>query len=219
MVAQKHIDNELSQRSCVALRNGAEAASPLVLYDRNDRAPHWKNNLMQSLHDQHDIENDLQRGAGKELDGKFRSAHSSSALVVNTFGPWRSRPASLSLLGFTGFHSLRFEAECPVWKERKFITHPHLDALLEGHSLISIESKCTEWMTRKTADFSDSYKALKPNDSDSPFRPWFDEMLELRAEPDRYRYIDAAQLIKHAFGLLRHFEKRDVVLVYLYWEP
>lgn len=176
---------------------------------------------MPSLRGQADIENDLRCGAGKELEKKFRSPHSSSALVVNTFGPWRTKPDSLNLVGQTGFRSLKFEAVCPVWKNRKYITHPHLDVLLEGDSLLAIESKCTEWMKPKTAELSDSYDDLKPQPDDrkSPFAPWFDEMKRLREKPGSYQYLDAAQLIKHAFGLLRHFEMRKVLLVYLYWEP
>jgi len=41
-------------------------------------------------------------------------------------------------------------------------------------------------------------------------------MLRLRGQR---RFFDAAQIIKHAFGLLRSFGTRKVQLVYLYWEP
>lgn len=213
--------SDLFSRTCKALLSGAKFACPSVTYGEHDRAVHWKDNLMPSLREQSDIKNDLKSGAGKELKGKFRSAHSSAALVVNTFGPWRTNPGSLKLLGRAGFRSLRFEGVCPVWKDRKHITHPHLDVLLEGDTILAIESKCTEWMGPKTAELSDSYDNLEPqpNDPKSPFRPWLDEMKQLRTEPHRYKYLDAAQLIKHAFGLLRNFELRNVLLVYLYWEP
>lgn len=39
---------------------------------------------------------------------------------------------------------------------------------------------------------------------------------------DKYRHLDAAQLIKHAFGLERHAMQHnlaDVSLLYLFWEP
>jgi hypothetical protein len=86
-------------------------------------------------------------------------------------------------------------------------------------TVVEFDAATFEWMKKKAANLSESYEALKPDDSHSPFKQWFDEMLELRAEPDRYNHIDAAQLIKHAFGLLRHFKMRNAVLVYLYWEP
>jgi hypothetical protein len=39
------------------------------------------------------------------------------------------------------------------------------------------------------------------------------------AEPDSYVLLDAAQLIKHAFGLAHTFKDRPTSLLYLYWEP
>jgi hypothetical protein len=95
--------NELLLRSCKALLAGAQAASPSIVYVEHDRAPHWNDNLLVSLRGQPDIKKDLESGAGKELEGKFCSAHSSSALVVNTFGPWRTNPSSLKLLGNANF--------------------------------------------------------------------------------------------------------------------
>lgn len=44
-------------------------------------------------------------------------------------------------------------------------------------------------------------------------------MRRLINEPTRYVWLDAAQLIKHAFGLARTFEGRNVFLLYLFWEP
>lgn len=36
---------------------------------------------------------------------------------------------------------------------------------------------------------------------------------------DGYCWLDAAQLIKHTFGLVRTFQERQVPLLYLFWEP
>jgi hypothetical protein len=44
-------------------------------------------------------------------------------------------------------------------------------------------------------------------------------MLRLIDAPDCYAWPDAAQLIKHAFGLAGRFGGRPVTLLYLYWEP
>ena len=44
-------------------------------------------------------------------------------------------------------------------------------------------------------------------------------MLRLRDRPDQYTWLDAAQVIKHAFGLARSFPDRPVTLLYLFWEP
>ena len=48
---------------------------------------------------------------------------------------------------------------------------------------------------------------------------WFEEMLRLTGGGPQYRHVDAAQLIKHAFGLGNQPNGTDVTLVYLYWEP
>ncbi len=41
----------------------------------------------------------------------------------------------------------------------------------------------------------------------------------MRKVPKDYSKLDAAQLIKHAFGLLNSCKDDDVTLLYLYWEP
>lgn len=52
-------------------------------------------------------------------------------------------------------------------------------------------------MKPKTAEFSHSYEDLEPepNDQESPFAPWFDEMEHLRENPHSYQYVDAASFI------------------------
>ena len=44
-------------------------------------------------------------------------------------------------------------------------------------------------------------------------------MSALVERPDTYRLLDAAQLVKHAFGLARRFPHEPAVLLYLFWEP
>ncbi|MFZ3215916.1 MAG: hypothetical protein WA192_07645 [Candidatus Acidiferrales bacterium] len=81
---------------------------------------------------------------------------------------------------------------------------------------MAVESKCTEWMTRTSAIFSPSYDELRPSHG---HLPWFEQMMQLREAQNRYRFLDAAQIIKHAFGLFSCYKPREVRLVYLYWEP
>ena len=199
-------------RGYAALLAGAQKAYPSVHYDHKGYAPSWKENLMKGL-PLAEIEIDFGAGAGHELDSKLCAAHSSAALAVNTFGPWRKDPASLKLGGSSGFRSMRFEAVCSTGLGG---TPPHLDLLAEGDLPVAVESKCTEWFQAKPAEFSGSYDRLQPSIGDSP---WYDEMLQLRSAPRRYQFLDAAQLVKHAFGLLTRYGGREVRLVYLYWEP
>jgi hypothetical protein len=199
--------------SKTALLEGARKASPLVAYDVKGYAPGWECNLMNGL-PLADIKADLEKGAGGELESKLRAAHSSAALVVNAFGPWRTSPASLSLGGVTGFRSVHFEFPRPTGLRG---IPPHLDLVADGDLPVAVESKCTEWMERKPAIFSVSYSRLRPSHGHSP---WFEQMQQLGEAGNRYRFVDAAQLIKHAFGLMSCYGMNlEVRLLYLYWEP
>jgi hypothetical protein len=44
-------------------------------------------------------------------------------------------------------------------------------------------------------------------------------MVRLRERPHCYRWLDAAQLVKHGFGLAQTFGEKPATLVYLFWEP
>lgn len=163
-----------------------------------------------------DCEADLRQGDGNELAGKFRAAHSSSALAVNCFAPFKADPAALRLPGGESFTSLSFERKCPHGLAGR--RSPNLDVLVEGReSVVAIESKCLEYLSSHEARFSPAYEA-----EIGDWRRgtgWFREMLRLVAEPRSYRSLDAAQLVKHAFGLAHTFPDRPVTLFYLFWEP
>jgi hypothetical protein len=206
------MSRDLLKRSYVTLLEGARAGSPASNYDDLGYASCFEHNLIDGL-SLAAIIGDLAAGAGSELKGKLCAAHSSAALAVNTFGPWRTDPSSLRISDVTGFRSLRFEATCPTGLSG---TPPHLDVLLDGELPIGIESKCTEWMEAKRAKFSVSYDRLIGIHGLSP---WFKQVQILRTDPDRYRHLDAAQLVKHALGLLSLYGSRKAQLLYIYWEP
>jgi hypothetical protein len=215
-----NMDNNLRHCSYVALLAGARKVAPAGTYDEKGYVSQggWKNNLWNGLpKDALDgIEHDFRQGAGHELDEKMGAAHSSAALAVNTFGLWRTAPAALTFARIAGFSRVRFEATCVIWEGR---TPPHLDLLADGDLPVAVESKCTEWMHGKSAEFSPSYDELQPSTGNSPWFPWFEQMLQLRKTPNRYEFLDAAQIVKHAFGLLSVYNTREVRLIYLYWEP
>src|SRR5690348_7561876 len=112
----------LRDRSCAALLAGARRAAGSIDYDRRGYTSCWQDNLMAGL-PLHEIALDLGSGAGRELENKLSAAHSSAALVVNSFGSWRTRPEALRLAGAAGFRSLRFEATCKTGLRG---TPPHL---------------------------------------------------------------------------------------------
>ncbi len=169
-----------------------------------------------------DFYKDLMHGDGSEIsrDGigphKFCAAYSSSALVVNTFGPFRSAPENLLLPGQTGFPAAWFEHKCSVGLVGK---SPNLDFFASSDTLIvGVESKFTEFLSPKAARFSPGFERLFAQQIPAG---WHAMYLSLQENPGRFRYLDAAQLVKHYLGLRHHFrlDKIQKKLLYLFWEP
>jgi hypothetical protein len=50
---------------------------------------------------------------------------------------------------------------------------------------------------------------------------WADVYRDLKADPRQFRFLDAAQLIKHYLGMRNTLadSERMLVLVYVFWEP
>jgi hypothetical protein len=163
-----------------------------------------------------DFEADLNSGDGNELQTKFRAIHSSSGLAVNCFAPFRRQIADLHLQPSDAFDGLQFERKCPTGL--KGGRSPNLDVLLFGPAgIVGVESKLSEYLGKHTAKFSPAYaQQIRDARRDGGY---FREMLRLMDAPKNYTFLDAAQLIKHAFGLSHTFKDRPVSLLYLFWEP
>ncbi|MGH6933881.1 MAG: PGN_0703 family putative restriction endonuclease, partial [Dongiaceae bacterium] len=113
------------------------------------------------------------------------------------------------------FQYLEFEKTFPTGLPG---TPPHLDVFLSGRSKsIATESKCIEHLGTTKPEFKDSYERVRNNDRQS--EKWLNEMQAIREKRHSYRYLDAAQLIKHAFGIANSSQERSACLLYLYWEP
>jgi hypothetical protein len=202
--------------ACIfGLAQGLEHSRPDVPLDERGYVPRAEDNLLpgQTL-DQFSA--DLQAGAGKELLGKFRAVHSSAALAVNCFAPLRAGGVQFDLAGQQGLEVEGFERRFPTGLARA--QPPHLDVVASGPGfLVAIESKCLEYLSPTKATFSDRYRTEIVDERAAG--PWYAEMLRLVAgKSPGYRWLDAAQLIKHAFGLAYRSE-RPTTLVYLFWEP
>lgn len=174
----------------------------------------WKDNLLPGIHPAN-VEADLRGGAGQELDTKFKALHSSSALAVNTFAPFKANLGALALAGHRGFTHLQFEKQLPTGLRGY---SPNLDVWLERENeVIAIESKFLEYLTPKAAKFSASYtRAALPQVDNA----WWDVLQASLNAPSQY--LDTAQLVKHALGLLKYQQANPtmrVSLVYLFWEP
>jgi restriction endonuclease-like protein len=159
------------------------------------------------------IESDLRRGDGNELEGKFKAAHSSSALAVNSFGPFKVHPEQLSLLDHHGATNLEFERRFPIFRGGRA---PNLDVWAEFRdSRIAVESKLLEYLTPKMGKFSAAYDRLEPHCESCWWRAYE------HSQRGAAQYLDRAQLLKHYFGLNAHRRKNGgrVTLLYLFWEP
>jgi hypothetical protein len=196
-----------------ALALGLGRARPEAVIDEKGYVLSPEENLLPGVN-LADFESDLRQGAGGELEGKFCAAHSSSALAVNCFAPFRQRRSTFDLGRHHGLRLVGFEQRFPTGLQG---TPPHIDVVAEGPSgLVAIESKCTEYLLLKEPKFSVSYDIGIQDARASG--PWFAEMRRQRASGSPQQ-LDVAQLIKHAFGLARGREDQPVTLVYLYLEP
>ncbi len=201
-----------------ALRRGLLRSSPQAVLDKNGYVSEISQNLLEGVY-LSDFEADIRQGDGNELKWKFRAAHSSTALAVNTFAPFRrneTNKAALRLPNGSDFVHLQFERKCSAGiLGRK---PPNLDFVAEGlNSVVAIESKCTEHLGRHNVEFSSAYdEEILDERREST---WFREMQHLVDHSRNYRWLNATQLVKHAFGLSLTFRGQAVTLLYLFWEP
>lgn len=193
----------------------AKAALRCVLEDKADRRGYVArsiDNLLPGI-EFDEIEKELRRGDGHELEGKFRAVHSSSALAVNCFGWFKRRTHALSLLGSVGARGVEFEKQLPIFPGR---TPANLDVWIDrGDSVVAVESKLLEYLSLKIPTFSSAYES-----ADLACDRW--QAAYESAKHAARGHLDRAQLIKHAFGLHRYCREhpdRRATLLYLFWEP
>jgi hypothetical protein len=193
----------------------------------------WQDNLIEGV-TAADCEADLQRGDGSELKdrqwrrtgnqipAKFCAPHSSSALAVNCFGPFRHREILPPVAGLVDFNKLEFEYPCTNGLRTKH--RPNFDLYLQAANgvAVAVESKFLETLGAKKVEFKPQY--------DGPFRgagghriiveePWRALFEELKTGRLEYDHLDAAQLVKHYLGLKVSFDDRARRLLYVFWEP
>lgn len=166
----------------------------------------------------------LDRAGGKEIQsGKLSSPESSAALAVNAFGWFVRSPEQLP--PFPGLEDLNWPArKVEVERQMRFPwrggRHPWLDAAVTTDKhLIGIESKRFEpFRDAKACRLSAAY------DRDV----WGYDMVgycrmrdALRNGSSAFIHLDAAQLVKHAFGLVTEGRRsgRHPILLYLFAEP
>lgn len=166
----------------------------------------------------------LSKAGGNEIgSGKLDSPESSAALAVNAFGWFIERPAELPpfcTLCDIDWPAIRVDVERQMRFPWSGGRHPWLDAAVEtADHLIGVESKRFEpFRDAKTISLSDAYDRDVWGERMAPFAIMRDR---LRSRTVSYAHLDAAQLVKHAFGLVTEGRRRAKapVLLYLYAEP
>jgi len=157
---------------------------------------------------------------------KMQALHSSAALVANVFDHWSDRDARplLDALGIAAGlrdeRPIRFEAQFPTGLRGN---SPNLDVALwlDTGRVVGIESKFTEWLTPKPAGrpaFKDKYfedDASLWRDRGLPACQWL--AVDLQCGAERFRYLDAAQLLKHGLGLATQMQQQ-FALGYVYYD-
>jgi hypothetical protein len=172
---------------------------------------------------------EVQRGSelepGSKQPARLYSLGSSAALVVNVFDYWRERDAAplLRALGIdaSAQTSLKLEEPLPTGLPGDA---PMADVALDlaDGTRVAIESKYGEWLVRRPRNkrvFKDKYF---PPDAAGVWAaaglPKCQALAaELQSGGERLKYLHAAQLLKHALGLAKSGQKRNV-LVYLYYD-
>lgn len=166
----------------------------------------------------------LSAAGGNEIDsGKLDSPESSAALAVNASGSFLEGPGDLP--AFPPLTDLDWPAtRVDVERQMRFPwsggRHPWLDAAVETPThLIGVESKRFEpFRDAKSINLSEAYDRNVWGEHMTPFTDMRDV---LRSGAAGFTYLDAAQLVKHAFGLVTEGRQigKSPVLLYLYAEP
>lgn len=171
----------------------------------------------------------FERGNGAELKdtpqrpAKMRALRSSAALAVNVFDYWIDKDADAlrRALGIgPAIRSFGFEVRFPTELEGN---PPNLDLALELASgdVVGIECKFTEWLTPKRksrAPFKEKYFEGGAELWRRNGLPRSQSLAsDLMSGEQTFRYLDAAQLLKHALGLATQRTGR-FALFYLYYD-
>lgn len=189
-------------------------------------------NLIDQFDNWDEIKNEIEGGHGGELKPdsngviKFNAVHSSSALVVNNFAPFKKHRNDFTFLNYSDFTEVSFEKQLPTR-----ISTPNLDLYLETkYEIIGFESKFTEYLSPKRPNHDGNLKKYQ-NRSELNYLPkaFHNDLIQYYIGITDKLYLDVAQLIKHGIGLLNKAQSKyqfilnvmlvQPVLVYIYWQP
>ncbi|WP_339918439.1 PGN_0703 family putative restriction endonuclease [Yeosuana marina] len=186
-----------------------------------------------------ETDKNFKEGDGGEMNdsnfsrAKMKALHSSSALPVNVFQYWQNKEVYPILYACklcakvaskensNGKNILpnkvKFEQKFEISEDKNlFPRKPNLDVVIENNKLYAIESKFTEPYKKKQKGLSERYT------SDKSFWKGLTHLEKLanKISPNnnKFKYLDAAQLIKHILGLKKAHKKSGFTLSYLWYD-
>jgi len=169
---------------------------------------------------------EYQQGDGNELvdkdntRAKMKAIHSSSSIVVNIFDYWQDKNITpiayvCGLCNKNNSHtkSIKFEDKYPVFPNSQ--TNPNLDVVVHcDTSIFAIESKFTEPYSGH--GHSGIQAKYIRNNSFWQKNPNLKQLaLSINPDDKKFKYLHAAQLIKHILGLQN--TKKEFRLLYLWY--
>jgi hypothetical protein len=177
----------------------------------------------------------FERGDGGELIGsqyspaKMQAVHSSAALGVNLFQYWQkigqipiiAAECGLCRKGNEISKAIVFEEKYPIDEDR-FRFAPNIDILIHNSDLFKIKRFAIECKFSEAYD-SRGHTGLKPEYLGME-EIWLDiphlHRLSKTLSPDdhSFRFLHAAQLVKHILGLKRALGKEGFRLLYLWYD-
>jgi hypothetical protein len=178
-----------------------------------------------------DTKAEFDAGDGGELKGvpqKMAAVHSSSALGVNIFQYWQkvgdvpaiAAACGLCARGNMSPRRIRFEQKFEICSQ--FKRSPNIDVVIEtdGRSQIKaygVECKFSEpYSGRQHLGLNPKYLALTDVWEEIPATRCLAETI--CPEDERFKYLHAAQLIKHVLGLKNRYSLQGFRLLYLWYD-
>ncbi len=175
---------------------------------------------------------ELEDGDGGELKSKteqpakIQALHSSSALGINLLDYWREASDCSLLFSACGLSRSGNQLSGEIKFEQKFTIDdhfkyaPNLDAVFypsNNSKVFAIECKFTEaYSSRRHGGLDQKYFI-----NDSVWKNLLATKIlaqEISPDDSRFRYLHAAQLIKHILGLNRKFGHSGYRLLYLWYD-
>jgi hypothetical protein len=184
-----------------------------------------KDNLFEDLLPQ--TMKELQEGDGCELKGdppKIAAVHSSSALAVNMFQYWQRVGAVPTIAAACGLCTnstpcrIRFEQKFQICPEFRYA--PNIDVVIETNGktrfkVYGVECKFSE-AYRGHSGLDPKYLNLMEIWDDIPAIRTLAETIS--PNDARFKYLHAAQLIKHVLGLKQKYRLQEFRLLYLWYD-